>query len=500
MKKHCFYLLILCIPFIMVKAKSESSTHYWIVPNVEHPSVYNHYQPNQNIVINMAKGETEHVQIVIKTTIGEIINLKQIHPISNIKLTFRELKNINGYADALVPISNRLICTDTLTTIWATYKSTTKTKPQNISNKLIIESLNRNHQIKIQMQVHNVEIPICPSIPIVAGVETNKLVDENDAEAYDKAAEQWSDFLLDYRISPMFGTKLNEYDHSFSPWKWNDKRSLKLLKDKRYSAFVLPYYALNYDELKQMLSYLKKRELINHSFFYVFDEPAYIENYETIRNRADSIHAIEHNAKLIIPFFCGPRNGEHKGELYAIYDELKDKVNIFVMSLAPHKGNEESVETSRIKVPLGADWWSYICWEPIGEEPNFLLKMKGIQQRAIMWRTWKNKSKGFLYWDTNIYHQRNPFTYITDMPHGDGLIVYPGDVFRIDGPIASARLERWRDGAEEFELLNMARQKGLEKEAEEVLRMVYKSPTDYNYSVSLPDFKKKLMELAQRNN
>ena len=41
------------------------------------------------------------------------------------------------------------------------------------------------------------------------------------------------------------------------------------------------------------------------------------------------------------------------------------------------------------------------------------------------------------------------------MPHGDGILIYPGDILGCKGPIASARLERWRDGAEEMELLRL---------------------------------------------
>ena len=138
-----------------------------------------------------------------------------------------------------------------------------------------------------------------------------------------------------------------------------------------------------------------------------------------------------------------------------MFDYLKHHIHVATISLAPCKGNEEEVQHIRYKVPEGIDWWSYVCWQPGGNEPNFLLQMKGIQQRAIMWRTWKNGSQGFLYWNCNIYHKRNPFTYITDMPHGDGILIYPGDILGCKGPIASARLERWRDGAEEMELLRL---------------------------------------------
>ena len=120
--------------------------------------------------------------------------------------------------------------------------------------------------------------------------------------------------------------------------------------------------------------------------------------------------------------------------------------------------------------------------------------MKGIQQRAIMWRTWKNGSQGFLYWDCNIYHKRNPFTYITDMPHGDGILIYPGDILGCKGPVASARLERWRDGAEEMELLLLLEKQKGRAHAERVLKRVYHSPLQYiELAYNIPLFRKELI-------
>ena len=174
---------------------------------------------------------------------------------------------------------------------------------------------------------------------------------------------------------------------------------------------------------------------------------------------------------------------------------MKHHIHVATISLAPCKGNEEEVQHIRYKVPEGIDWWSYVCWQPGGNEPNFLLQMKGIQQRAIMWRTWKNGSQGFLYWNCNIYHKRNPFTYITDMPHGDGILIYPGDILGCKGPIASARLERWRDGAEEMELLRLVEKNYSKEKADTLLNIVYSSPLSFiEKAHNIPFFRKELLD------
>lgn len=502
MKKYRLLLFCLFISsFILGNAKRPNT--YWLVPTVNLPSEYRYFPANQKVFIDMVKGEAEHIQVVLKTTKGEVIKIEQAKSIKDIQTHFRELKNINGYPDALVPLKDEIVCTDSLTTIWITYQSGYHTKVKKTRDILQIKSTDQSHRIEVQLQIHDIELPIKSSIPIVAGVEIDKITEGLGKEASDAAKEKWVNFILDYRISPMFGSRLSaerwNYDRSFSPWPWNDGRSLKLLDDKRYAAFVLPYFTLDHNGLTSMLDCLSQKEKLDDSFFYIWDEPAYIEDYQAIKAKADSIHTINPQAKVMTTFFCAPRNGSRQGDLYAIYEELKEEIQIFAMSLAPHKGNEESVQAARNKVPDGIAWWSYICWEPIGSEPNFLLEMKGMQQRAIMWRTWKNRSEGFLYWDTNVYHQRHPFTYITDMPHGDGILIYPGELFGIDGPVASARLERWRDGAEEAELLYMLRHKGLEKEAREILETVYKDPTHYSNQASLlPEFKSRLIDKVEQ--
>ena len=304
-------------------------------------------------------------------------------------------------------------------------------------------------------------------------------------------------------MTPAFGTQVAserwQYDRSFSPWAWNDKRSSRLLDDERYNFYILPFFALSEEELASLLHDIQKRKKLEESLFYIWDEPAYIEDYEQIKQKVNIIRKYAPEARILTTLFCGPRNGSRKGDLYAVFDYLKDYVHVISTSLAPCKGDEKDVQHIRHNVPEGIDWWSYICWEPGGTEPNFLLQMKGIQQRAIMWRTWKNGSQGFLYWDSNVYHERNPFTYITDMPHGDGLLIYPGDIMGCKGPVASARLERWRDGAEEMELLKIVEEKHSRAEAETLLEMVYDSPLSFiDKANNIPLFREAMFTLLDK--
>lgn len=158
---------------------------------------------------------------------------------------------------------------------------------------------------------------------------------------------------------------------------------------------MLPFFTLSENELASLLCNIQKKGKLKESLFYIWDEPAYMEDYEQIKRKVNIIRKYASDARILTTFFCGPRNGPRKGDLYAVFDYLKHHIHVATISLAPCKGNEEEVQHIRYKVPEGIDWWSYVCWQPGGNEPNFLLQMKGIQQRAIMWRTWKTVAKVF---------------------------------------------------------------------------------------------------------
>ena len=67
------------------------------------------------------------------------------------------------------------------------------------------------------------------------------------------------------------------------------------------------------------------------------------------------------------------------------------------------------------------------------------------------------------------------------------------------GPVASARLERWRDGAEEMELLKIVEKKHSRAKAETLLEMVYDSPLSFiDKSNNIPLFRKAMFNLLDK--
>ena len=112
-----------------------------------------------------------------------------------------------------------------------------------------------------------------------------------------------------------------------------------------------------------------------------------------------------------------------------------------------------------------------------------------------MWRNWKEQTTGFLYWVVNSFGSMSPLKPRPTLPEGDGILVYPGEPFGSDKPCVSIRLERWRDGAEDYEMLVLYAKKLGRTAAENLLANVYKNPTQYTDKIQYVEaLKKNLIE------
>ena len=104
-------------------------------------------------------------------------------------------------------------------------------------------------------------------------------------------------------------------------------------------------------------------------------------------------------------------------------------------------------------------WWYDTWW--IIEDPL-------IRARLIPWQTYKVGADGFLFWclnrfvgnDKPVFDPQDPKIRTDWNPALDGgyenstaMYVYPGT----DGPISSLRLENFRDGMEDYDLLMLGR-------------------------------------------
>ena len=182
-----------------------------------------------------------------------------------------------------------------------------------------------------------------------------------------------------------------------------------------------------------------------------------------------------------------------------------DAVSIFPIATEEYKSHEGRAQEFRQMIePEGAEWWTYVCCRPNEAQPNFLLDQTPYHNRAIMWRVWKDRETGFLYWAVNNYvikDNRLTFDPIgTWYAYGDGALVFPGHLFGLDEPVASVRLERWKEGQEDYELLHMVEQKLGRETAEHTLAQVYRNPSDFTKDATQVEaFRLQLLHLLETN-
>lgn len=117
--------------------------------------------------------------------------------------------------------------------------------------------------------------------------------------------------------------------------------------------------------------------------------------------------------------------------------------------------NEEKMRKLETR---GLEMWMYISGPGSSGEPNLAIDFDSIDYRIIPWLCWKYDIKGFLYWCVNWWPYVDPFENASNTKwnqNGNGLLYYPGE----NGPIASLRLEVFRDGMEDYEYLVLLKNK-----------------------------------------
>ncbi|MCK4463105.1 MAG: DUF4091 domain-containing protein, partial [Candidatus Omnitrophica bacterium] len=106
----------------------------------------------------------------------------------------------------------------------------------------------------------------------------------------------------------------------------------------------------------------------------------------------------------------------------------------------------------------GMEMWMYASGPGSSGYPNLAIDFDSMDYRIIPWLSWKYDIKGFLYWCVNWWPYVDPFESASNTKwnqNGNGLLYYPGE----NGPIASLRLEIFRDGMEDYEYLHLLNQK-----------------------------------------
>jgi hypothetical protein len=111
--------------------------------------------------------------------------------------------------------------------------------------------------------------------------------------------------------------------------------------------------------------------------------------------------------------------------------------------------------------------------------PTYAIDSDGTRNRAMEWMSFTYDMQGELYYEvTMAYFSGDPWVNQTAFGGtGDGTLFYPGTPAKIGGqteiPVESLRLKGIRDGMEDYELLNLAKQLGLGDQAKAIAQGVY---------------------------
>ena len=116
------------------------------------------------------------------------------------------------------------------------------------------------------------------------------------------------------------------------------------------------------------------------------------------------------------------------------------------------------------------EWW-YGCNYPTNPYPTYHLDDNILTARVFSWMSYEHNVVGNLYWRVNWASEENAFgvssnvedpydiTNLSQETNGEGLLVYPGNPYGIEGFVPSLRLIAIRDGMEEYEILRSTGEK-----------------------------------------
>lgn len=349
--------------------------------------------------------------------------------------------------------------------------------------KIIFIADGVNHEVPVYLRVYDVNVPEEVHMTTAFGIDWFTLEYGEGVRAHTSEI-QWSyyDFLTEHRLAaqtaPLWGTT-DEYIEYV----------VKLAENSAISSYRLPYDTdeennLSYSSVVELLSGMvnknislikngKTIDLFDKAYFYlatIIDEPS-PSNYSKVQTCNTIIYeAINESAKLITDELI-----KSYPYLSTIRDSLLDLQHIvttgYVSALDRGEGvidtwcplfsnYEENMQKLEISKDNGAHIWWYGCIFPTSPYPTYHLDDNLASSRILAWMQFDYNIEGNLYWCVNHfryykeqYYKRNFWKYALSWENcnGEGMLVYPGLKYGIDGPISTLRLESIREGQEDYE-------------------------------------------------
>ncbi|XBJ00208.1 hypothetical protein VPH35_020148 [Triticum aestivum] len=348
-------------------------------------------------------------------------------------------------------------------------------------------------RVKLSLTVWDFTLPLTPSLPAVFGISETVIEDrfclEHGTKGWYDALDHHFRWLLQYRISPFFcrwGDSMRILAYT-CPWPADHPKANEYYSDPRLAAYAVPYAPIlsctdaAKNSLRREVEILKTEAHWSKAYFYLWDEPLNMEQYEVIRNISNELRTYTPDVQVVLNWLLLRLRLLRKFQMFYVRIHksfalgLKNHFHhlfFFLYSEWVLGTREDLVKDiiAELRPDLGEEWWTYVCMGPSDPQPNWHLGMRGTQHRAVMWRAWKEGGTGFLYWGTNCYEKAMipsaEICFRRGLPPGDGVLFYPGEVFSSSKePVASLRIERILSGMQDIEYLNLYSSKHGREEA-----------------------------------
>lgn len=428
-----------------------------------------------SIELYMAKNESESCTVSLRSD-SRITGMKFVVTDlpSDVEVTvFKEfmipIEN-KEYPDPLVE-SNLAVSVNAESTLSFLFRFTTDADTESGDHTVTIRLENKEGQLaceyKVTIHVWDFSYPDvlttfgCGDIDEADLAKMHKV--DVDSDEFEDLYKSYYDFLLDYSF--------NAYE---IPYDVLDSRADAYMSDPRVKSFKIDH-TLPDATLRQIYNKLKTNpEWLEKAFFYPFDEPLTPEHQDQFIAACQRLEKLCPDVRRVVPFYKNPDYHADPSldqvELLSQYTDIfcpkaycfRD-ANIYT-SAQKEKWGSFKTRMENFK-ENGYDLWWYVCWEPGHPYINMYLNELGLNHRVLFWQQYFYNVDAFLFWELNHWGGvSNPWEDMATVKglspdvFGDGSLLYNGNYVRLDGAVASLRLDAIRDGIEDYELLILAKE------------------------------------------
>lgn len=356
---------------------------------------------------------------------------------------------------------------------------------------------------KADLTIKDAEGNAVKSAPVYAYVWDFTLPDEPysksliNVNSYDKGKYGYKDYY-DYMLD-------NNFSGYVLPYDITDERADAYMSDPRVTAFVIAGTTENYgaimgatdEETKERFEkVMTDPDWARKGLFYYTDEP-YGEGLQKVKTTYEHLVDVlgtTEGIRNITPLAGNNTYANSECSNLGIdpVEYIKDYINVWCPSSSAYMDTADGgYFTTRRSLSMygeyreraekfrerGDELWWYVCTGPEIPYTNLFTWYQGVVIRDLMWQQYMNKVEGFLYYGTGV-HWDKISKYNFNIFNGDGVLMFPGELFGYEGPQASWRLYQLRDGFDDFDYLKLA-EEAVGREA--VMKIVNKVTTSMLY-------------------